>query len=125
MNIGYKEGQAGVNNPSKAYDHYNNAIANFQKALSILPEDKSATEKLAEFRGYRNRVRQQYDQYMQEGWAAIVRGQSAGSSQQKKGEYNTALINFERAYKRISTGKRGRNASREIHKVTGFIESLQ
>ncbi|MGB3693926.1 MAG: DUF4157 domain-containing protein, partial [Spirulinaceae cyanobacterium] len=124
MAAGYREGQNGVNNPSKAYAHYNNAIANFQLALQTIPDDKKATAKLAEFRNYKNQVRQQYDNYMQEGWAAIERGQSARNTQQKIREYNTALINFQRAYNRISIGKRGENALREINKVKSFINSL-
>ena len=127
MEVGNQEGESGFKlyTLSKAYAHFSNAIDNFKKALIVLPGDKNATEKLGEFTLYRDIIRQEYDRYMREGWAAIERGiPSENSQEKKKGEYNSALINFRKAYNRISTGELGRRAVREINKVTDFINSL-
>ena len=122
MEKGYEAAERGQNNPSTAYDEYNNAIVNFQWALQCKPNDPIATAKIQEFQGYRDAIRVEYDRFMQQGWEAIQRGLNSTSPEGKRGEYNTALINFERALERIASDPN--NAAGEIVKVKGFLNQL-
>ena len=123
MEKGYEAVERGQDDPPTAYDEYNNAIANFQWALQCKPNDPIATARIQEFRGERDAIRVEYDRLMYEGWTAIQRGLNSTSPEAKRGEYNTALINFERALEKIASDPK--NAAGEIVKVEGFLNQLQ
>ncbi|MEM8639092.1 MAG: DUF4157 domain-containing protein [Cyanobacteria bacterium P01_G01_bin.54] len=124
MRIGYEEARKGINNPPYAFGHYNNAIINFQRALEEKPGDPQAQQKKEEFERYKQQVRNEYDGYMNEGWAAVRRGSEQNGREQKIAEYNSALINFRRAHGRIVNGDLGARSLAEIEKVEGYIASL-